>query len=91
MALNVSLLLFLLLMQRQNKNGYIDYTFINFADKPIEASLFSPQFFRTSSHHTNSKIVDDLKVSLGALKILMFQMALGLLISKRENYPFQLA
>ena len=45
MALNVSLLLFLLLMQRQNKMDNLSTTLsLIFADKPIEASLFSPQF-----------------------------------------------
>lgn len=62
-----------------------------FADKPIEASLFSPQFFRTSSHHTNSKIVDDLKVSLGALKSINVSNGSGTINFEKENYPFQLA
>ncbi|HFX6347393.1 TPA: serine hydrolase [Acinetobacter nosocomialis] len=39
-----------------------------FADKPIEASLFSSQFLGQVSITQIQKIVDDLKVSLGTLK-----------------------
>jgi len=42
-----------------------------FADKPIEASLFSPQFLGQVPITQIQKIVDDLKVSLGALKSMM--------------------
>ncbi len=80
-------------MQRQNKKMDISTTLsLIFADKPIEASLFSPQFFRTSSHHTKfKKIVDDLKVSLGALKNLNVSNGSGTIDFEKGELPVSIS
>ncbi len=62
-----------------------------FADKPIEASLFSPQFLEQVPITQIQKIVDDLKVSLGALKNINVSNGSGTIDFEKENYPFQLA
>ncbi len=75
----------------RTKNGYIDYTFINFADKPIEASLFSPQFLEQVPITQIQKIVDDLKVSLGALKNLNVSNGSGTIDFEKGELPVSIS
>ncbi|EOT0411780.1 serine hydrolase [Acinetobacter baumannii] len=62
-----------------------------FADKPIEASLFSPQFLEQVPITQIQKIVDDLKVSLGALKNLNVSNGSGTIDFEKGELPVSIS
>lgn len=62
-----------------------------FADKPIEASLFSPQFLGQVPITQIQKIVDDLKVSLGALKNINVSNGSGTIDFEKGELPVSIS
>ncbi|MDC5586349.1 serine hydrolase [Acinetobacter baumannii] len=62
-----------------------------FADKPIEASLFSPQFLGQVPITQIQKIVDDLKVSLGALKSINVSNGSGTINFEKGELPVSIS
>lgn len=62
-----------------------------FADKPIEASLFSSQFLGQVSITQIQKIVDDLKVSLGTLKSINVSNGSGTIDFEKGELPVSIS
>ena len=62
-----------------------------FADKPIEASLFSSQFLGQVSITQIQKIVDDLKVSLGTLKSINVSNGSGTIDLEKGELPVSIS
>ncbi|MDH2635482.1 serine hydrolase [Acinetobacter nosocomialis] len=62
-----------------------------FADKPIEASLFSPQFLGQVSITQIQKIVDDLKASLGTLKSINVSNGSGTIDFEKGELPVSIS
>ncbi|MBR7717129.1 serine hydrolase [Acinetobacter nosocomialis] len=62
-----------------------------FADKPIEASLFSSQFLGQVSITQIQKIVDDLKVSLGTLKSINVSNGAGTIDFEKGELPVSIS
>ncbi len=62
-----------------------------FADKPIEASLFSPQFLGQVPITQIQKIVDNLKVSLGALKNINVSNGSGTIDFEKGELPVSIS
>ncbi|HCQ9869145.1 serine hydrolase [Acinetobacter baumannii] len=61
------------------------------ADKPIEASLFSPQFLGQVPITQIQKIVEDLKVSLGALKSINVSNGSGTMDFEKGELPVSIS
>ncbi|WP_218663900.1 serine hydrolase [Acinetobacter baumannii] len=62
-----------------------------FADKPIKASLFSPQFLGQVPITQIQKIVDDLKVSLGTLKSINVSNGSGTINFEKGELPVSIS
>jgi beta-lactamase class A len=62
-----------------------------FADKPIEASLFSPHFLQQVSITQIQKIVDDLKASLGPLKSMNVSNGSGTIDFEKGELPVSIS